>query len=247
MTEETHKRSKTAALQNVALFLELVESLRDAPHYLDRYGVFYGESGLGKTTAATHASISMGCAYIECGSSWSTGKLVDALAHELNLGQIKGAVHKRVDEIIRCLADDPVTLLLDEADHLIKKSMIDLVREIGDQSRAPVIFIGERDLPKKLQAFERGHNRIMEWVQSKPCSFNDAKKLLQVYAPDVAIADDLLRKTVADTYGSTRRIVNNIFRYTQFAKTRGWKSLDLAQYTGEIYKGMPFPQKKDVA
>ena len=248
MTELENKRG-TAPLQNVRLFLELVERLRTAPPYLDRYGAFYGESGLGKTTAATHAALSTGAIYVECGSTWSTGTLVDALTHELNMGPVKGSVSKRVIEIIRLLADDPLLLIFDEADHLVKKSLIDLVREIGDKSRAPVIYIGELRLPEKLAQFERGHNRVLEWVQCQSCTVKDAKELLKLYAGGIDIADDLLKKIVADTMGSTRRIVSNIDRVRNFAKTRGLMMIDFATYTAEleIYRGVPSRKRKEMA
>lgn len=248
MTDETSKRG-TAPLANVRLFLELLERLRGASEHLDRYGCFYGESGLGKTTAATHAVLKTGAIYLECGSTWSTGKLVDSLCHELAMGPIKGPLSTKVEEIIKLLADDPRPLIFDEADHLVKKSLIDLVREIGDKSRAPVIYIGERHLPEKLAHFERAHNRILEWVESQPCGLKDAKELLKLYGGAIEIADDLLRKIVNDTQGSSRRIVSNIDRIRNFAQTRGMMLIDLATFTRElqIYTGTPFRRKREVA
>jgi DNA transposition AAA+ family ATPase len=241
MTQSLDNRGQTAPLQNVRLFHELVHRVKDAPTHLPNWGVFYGMSGNGKTTAASHAALSTHALYLECGSTWSTGTLVDSIMHELNMAHVKGAVAKRVIEIIRVLADDPVPLIFDEADHLVKKSLVDVIREITDKSKAPVILIGEQHLPEKLSQFERAHNRVLDWVEAVPCTFKDAKELLKLYAGSVEIADDLLRKILVDTAGCTRRIVTNIDRVRNFATTRGFTKINLADYAKEveIYRGVP--------
>lgn len=240
-TDDNSGPAQTAPLTNVRLFSELVERVKAAPPHLPNWGVFYGTSGYGKTTAAQHTALSTHAVYLECGSTWSTGTLVDSISHELSMGYVKGAVAKRVLEIIRVLADDPQPLIFDEADHLVKKSLVDVVREIADKTKAPIILIGEQHLPEKLSVFERAHNRVLAWSQSVPCSMRDARELLKLHCGTVEIADDLLKRIVDDTQGSARRIVANIDQVREFAKTRGLKRIDVAAYLAEmeIYRGVP--------
>jgi DNA transposition AAA+ family ATPase len=233
---------KTAPLRNVALFHELVVRLKDRPRHLPGWGVFYAVSGLGKTTAAMRGAIATHSLYLECGSTWTTGSIVDALMHELSIPPFKGSVAKRVNKIIETLADDPVPLIFDEADHLVKKSLVDVVREISDKSSAPVILIGEQHLPSKLQEFERAHNRVLEWVQAEPCNLKDAKELAKLYAGKVEIAEDLLQRIVTDTDGSTRRIVTNIDRVRDFAVRQGLMIITNKDFPEVIYRGLP-PQR----
>lgn len=230
---------KTAPLRNVALFHELVVRLQTAPPHLPHWGVFYAVSGVGKTTAAARAALRTGSVYIECGSTWTTATLVDAILHELHSLPVKGSVAKRVTEVINRLADDPIPLIFDEADHMVKKSLVDVVREISDKTGAPIVLIGEQHLPTKLMEFERAHNRVLEWVQAEPCDLSDAKELAKLYQGNVVIADDLLKKIVMETDGSTRRIVTNIDRMREFALCKGLDRIALADWNEAVYRGLP--------
>lgn len=250
MTEaKINMELKIAPLTNVRLFSELMSRMVDAPDHLPNWGVFSGESGRGKTSAAAHVALTTGAIYIECGSTWATQALVDAIAHELNMGPIKGSVSIKVRRIIELLVDDPRPMVIDEADHLVKKSMIDVIREITDKSKSPVVLIGEQNLPQKLMAFERAHNRVLEWVETAPCTLTDAKALHRLYCADVKMADDLLLKFVSDTQGSARRIVTNIDRARAYAKRIGRNDIDVKTYVAdnEIYKGLPIRRSKQVA
>lgn len=229
----------TAPLRNVQLFNELVIRLNDRADHLSGWGVFSGPSGHGKTTAAVHASMRTFAAYLEAGSTWTSSTLVDGLLAELGMHNVKGSVSKKVQEIIRLLSDDPVPLIFDEADHLVKKSLIDLIREISDKSRSPVILIGEIHLPQKLMAFERAHNRVLSWVESVGCNLEDARALVKLYGNGIGIDDNMLRKIVNDTMGVTRRVVINIDRMREFANRHGLKTVTLETYQGEIDRGLP--------
>jgi DNA transposition AAA+ family ATPase len=162
--------------------------------------------------------------------------------HELSIPLVKGSVSKRVIEIIRVLADDPRPIILDEADHLVKKSLVDVIREISDPTHAPIIMIGEVHLPTKLQEFDLAHNRVLEWTLAEACALDDARELAKLYAGGLAIADDLLRKIVVDTDGCTRRVVTNIDRVRVFCLRQGIERINAAGYAEAIYKGLPPPR-----
>lgn len=238
---------KTAPLRNVALFHELVIRLQDRSKHLPGWGVFYSVSGLGKSTSAVKASLATNAIYLECGSTWTTGTLVDALLHELSVFNVKGSISQRVMQIINLLSDDPLPLIFDEFDHMVKKSLVDVVREISDKSGAPVILIGEQHLPTKLQEFERAHNRVLEWVQAEACDLTDARALAKLYAGNIIISDDLLTRIVHDVDGSTRRIVTNIDRVREFALQRGLSTIGNRDYPNASYKGIPQPRPKALA
>jgi DNA transposition AAA+ family ATPase len=252
MTQKKDKSSaegtaKIAPLRNVQLFQELVMRVKDAPNHLPNWGCFYGKSGLGKTTASSHAALRTNALLFECRSTWSTGTLIQAICDELNFGPIRGSISAKETKIIGALYDDPVPLIFDEADHLVKKSLIDVIRGISDATRVPIVLIGEEHLPAKLVQFERAHNRVLSWEQCVPCGFEEAKHLLKLYSTTIAIADDLLHKIVSDTDGSTRRIVTNIEKVREFAMIHGHMLVDLKTYHADIYKGVPASQYKKYA
>jgi DNA transposition AAA+ family ATPase len=236
--------SKIVPLQNVQRLDELLNRIIDAPDHLPNWAVFSGRSGDGKTTACSHAALRRNALLFECRSTWSTGTLIQAICDELNLGPIRGSISTKEKRIIDALYEDPMPLIFDEADHLIKKSLIDVIRGISDVTRVPVMLVGEEHLPMKLEQFERAHNRVLSWEHTVPCTFAEAKQLVKLYCAEVEIADDLLQKIVTDTKGSTRRIVTNIERVREFSKVHGHMFVDLKQYREDIYRGKPETQFK---
>lgn len=238
---------RITSLRNVSLFMELCDRLMNRSGGLPGFGVFYGFSGYGKTRAAIYAANKTQAYYVECGDSWNRSTLADALLHELTGSTTKATVAAKVAQIIRTLSQDTRPLIIDEADHLVKKSTIDIVREIADKSGAPVILIGEEQLPVKLSAFERAHNRVLQWQPAEPCDLEDARKLARLFSPDVAIDDALLAHLVDVTEGCTRRVHVNIDRIGEFALTRGLQAVSLKEWGPEqSYSGQhrPRPAKR---
>lgn len=199
-----------AQLENVRLFIELLEKMMNRAAHLPGFGVFCGPSGLGKTQSAVHGAMLYNAAHIECGQSWNATTLVDEILFELTATYIKGTVAKKMKMIVEALAADTRPLIIDEADFLVKRSMIDLVREMSDKAGAPIILIGEELLPKKMQPFERAYNRVLKWQFAQPCDVEGAALLAGLYVPELEIEPPLLAHLVDSTRGVTRLICDNI-------------------------------------
>jgi DNA transposition AAA+ family ATPase len=235
--------SPIAPLQNVRLAIELVERMKNRAPHLPGLAVLYGPSGYGKTQSTVAAANRYNAAYIECGQSWNASTLVDAIYHELTGSLMKGSVAKKVAAIIEVLAEETRPLFIDEADFLVKRSMIDLVREMSDRSGASVILIGEELMPAKLRAFERACNRVLYWQPAEPCDFDDAMKLAKLYVPHLTIEEPLMRQIVEVTYGVTRRVVTNLERMREFSLERGISVIGVKQWGDtSIDSGMPRPR-----
>jgi len=160
---------------------------------------------------------------------------------------IKGSVAKKVKEAISILASDTRPLIIDEADFLVKKSMIDIVREIADRTWIPVILIGEENLPHKLAAFERSHNRVLEFQAAEPCDMDDARQLAKLYVPQLTIEDALLKHVVEDSDGIARRICVNLERLNEFAKRQGVSQLTKELWGEQVlFRGRPEPRRKAI-
>ncbi len=243
-TNDNVNRPAIAPLRNVTMFLELVERQLAQPPHIDRLGVFSGPSGYGKTQAAVYAANRHAAYYVECGYSWTQKTFTDAVLHELSGHSKKGSVADKVQEVIRVLAVDPRPLIVDESDHLVKKSIIDIVREIHDKTMTPIILIGEEELPNKLAEFERAHNRVSSWVLAQPTDIADARELAGCYCRDVEIEDALLEEIVERTYGVTRRVVANLQQVLEESRKTGNRIVTLADFDPEkIVTGNP-PRRK---
>ncbi|ULJ59995.1 hypothetical protein [Wielerella bovis] len=116
--------------------------------------------------------------------------------------------------------------------------MVELVRDIYESSQAPIMLVGEEQLPNKLKKFERLHSRVLSWIPAQPVSQAGTKILASVYAPNLQIDADLLKQIVNIAHGSVRRITVNL---VQAADLNGYDEVDLNQIKTmqgfEFYKG----------
>lgn len=237
----------TAPLRNVQLFTQLMDKLVHRPRHLPGLGVFYGFSGYGKTHSAVWAANRQNAYYIEAGASWNATQLVDAIYHELTATVMRGSVAAKVGEIVNLLASDTRPLIIDEADHLVKKSVIDIVREIADRTWMPVILIGEEALPQKLTVFERTHNRVLDFQAAQPCNIEDARQLAKLYVPALQLDEPLLKHIVSESDGVIRRICINLERVNEFARGEGLTSVTMSLWGERVmFHGRPEPRRRTI-
>jgi DNA transposition AAA+ family ATPase len=155
-------------------------------------------------------------------------------------GDIRGSIPDLVDKIIDRMASLDRPLIIDESDYLVDKKMVDLVREIHDKTLAPIILIGEENLPLKLKKLERFHNRILHWQHAEPLLLDEMRLLNNSYSKDVEISDDLLAHVYKYIDKRTRRAVVNIALINEQAKKQGLTSIDLKAWGNRaLFTGQP--------
>jgi DNA transposition AAA+ family ATPase len=228
-----------APLRNVTLLMQLFHRLRDRGPQLPGFGVFYGDSGYGKTRAAIYLQNKTRGLRIEIGESWNRKTFVQAVLRECGVHAPRGTVSDLMGEAILRLAETPDRpLIIDEADKLINKGLVELARELFEGSQVPVILLGEELLPKKLEPFERVHNRILEWTPAEPCDLADVKHLAKLTAHGLTIPDDLLERIRVESRGVARRVDVNLARLAEWAKAKGVQSVTTSAYDGGFYTGV---------
>ncbi len=234
------KAGSILGLPNVTAFYELVLGLMERSSFLPGWGVFYGRAGLGKTVAATRTAINLDCIYIECGPTWNSSTLMDNILHELMERDLRGTVNKKLDRIINILSESPRPLIFDEANFLIDKRLVDVVRYIHLKTLSPIVLIGEENIHAKLIPYDRAHSRVSKWVAAEYCRPEDARALAEANAPEVKLADDLLKHFVEQCHGVTRYIVSNIDRARVKAIREQLTTIDLQSWVIEdTYAGNP--------
>ena len=229
-------------LKNVMLFAELVDRVQNRPRHLPGMACFYGPSGYGKSRSAAFGAHRAGAFYVEMDESFTKRTLCQKICIELGLGNaVKSSLPDLVGIITDRLAetgDRP--LIIDEADFLIKKGMVDIVRALHDKSQAPIILIGEELLPSKLQGFERTHNRMLDWVAAQPCDLADAALIADKMSDGIEITDDLVEAIAKASDGRVRRVMVNLEQVVTFGRTIARKKLTLKDW-GErpLFTGEP--------
>ena len=238
MTEpESIVRPRSVApLKNVTAMVTLVETLKARSPGLPGLGVGSGPSGYGKTIASQYCQNQYTATYIECRHHWTAKGFCEALLIELGVSRPKGTISRMMTEICNRIGDDPDRpLIIDEADKLVDKHNIELVRDIYETTQAPVILVGEEQLPQKLEEYERVHNRVLDWVLFQPCDLDDTRALGRLLAPKVEIADDLIELIRKKTEGRARRIAVTLNELANRAKVNGHLVLDARTYEGRIF------------
>lgn len=222
--------NNTAPLKNVSLIMEVLERAISTPSHLPRMATFHGHSGYGKTISAIYAANAHNAIYVEVGDSWSKSSLCDALLAELGT-KVSGTIAKKVEKIIELVIMQNRPIIIDEFDVLIRKNLIDTVREIYDKTRIPMLLIGEELLIQKLEQNERFHNRILEpFVAAEPADREDMKNLCRMYCPGIEITDDLVSRLHKVSQGRVRRICSNLNHIREFAEVRGLKNIGLTEF-----------------
>lgn len=141
---------KFAEITNLTLVKVAMERLTNRLDDLPALGVLYGPSGYGKTTATIAVANSMQSYYVQIRSAWSKKTLLEKICFEMGLPIAKNAA-ACLDAICEQMAASQRPLILDEADYLLNKNgMVELVRDIYEGSQAPIMLVGEEQLPNKL-------------------------------------------------------------------------------------------------
>lgn len=227
-----------ASLANVGLTVSALQGAMTRPAHLPGIVVLYGPSGLGKSTAAAVAAMQLQAYYVQAKSSWTRKAVYQSILKVMGIVPAK-TIYEMEDQVAAQLAASGRPLIVDECDHLVAKSSIEIVRDIYEASGAAILLIGEEHLPAGLARWERIHNRVLEWVPAQYATMTDARALRDLYCDRVAVEDDLLAKIHEVSKGVARRICVNLERAQQAALGLGKKSMSLAEwgkrsfYTGE--------------
>ena len=240
--------NSVAPLRNVAALTELIHRVQNRAYGLPGMACFYGFSGFGKSTAAIYAANRFQAVLVQCKSAWTKKNLCAAILVELGLVP-KGNTADMVDKIAGELTLRGVPLIIDEADHLVARRMVEIVRDIYEGSQAPTILIGEELLPQKLKEWERVHGRMLDWIAALPADMGDLNHLTGIYAPGIDLAAELKADLLRLSHGSTRRVCVNLAQVHERAQVLGVTAMgrgdvDLRRlYTGTA----PTPRRSEIA
>lgn len=231
MTQAPGLYNSFAPLGNVVAMVELVMRLQNRTPGLPGMATYYGKSGLGKTTAAIFAGNKFQAHHVELKSRWTPRHLCEQLMAELGIDAGKRVtVSRMIDMIADQLGKTRRPLMIDEADYLFRHDMVEIARDIYEGSGAPVILIGEEHLPKKLEAYERVHGRMLDWVGAQPGSLDDVGNLAPIYAKGIEVGADLQEEILRASRNSIRRISSNLAKVKEFAATNGLRRVGLSEW-----------------
>ncbi len=230
MNVKEEKYQGAAPLRNLSLLENQLLKVQDRAEHLPGIVTFSGPSGFGKSTAAGYIAAKYQAYYVEIRSIWTKKAFLDALLKQMGIASGR-TIAEMADQVSEELACSQRPIILDEFDNaVIREGLIELVRDIYEQSKSPMILIGEERLPQKLQKWERFHGRIMDWAQAQGADMADARALNTHYEADIHVQDDLLDLLCHSARGSIRRIVTNLDRIAKFARGEGLEEIGLKEW-----------------
>lgn len=223
--------------RNVTLLMELLSFIRKRPDPgLPGMGVFYGPTGFGKSMAVCASALPHRAYYVEMRSLWTRKYLLEMILSRMTITPAR-TMPQMLTQVGKQLAQSGRPLIIDEADLLVGKGMIEMVRDIYESSQGTVVLVGEENLPAHLETIERVHGRMLDWVAAQPTDLSDARLFAGHHCKGMEIADDLLERILEAAHGSARYVCTNLVRVAEFARMNNLERLDSASYTGTLFTG----------
>lgn len=245
MTKSSQIHNNLAPLRNVMSFMTMVERLEGRSSGIPGMGCFYGPAGFGKSMAAMYCGMRTEACLVQCESCWTPTALCEAILDELGV-KPQSTVWRMAKQIQQALASDNIPLIIDEADHIVTKKYIELIRDLYEKSQVPVILIGEEAMPSKLQQWQRINSRLLARVPAEPLDKQDFDILAGIRCPDVELAPDLAQAIQMASRGSARLIVNNLDSVRMEAQVRGVSGpvslADLGKF--DLHDGVPAEMRR---
>lgn len=227
-----------AGLQNIMLCSRALERAINREPNLPGIVSFTGPSGYGKSMAASYCANAHQGFYVECRSYFTRKAFAEAILTEMGIRPAR-TLAAMMNQAAENLDLSQRPLIIDEADYLVDNKCINLLRDLHEAGRATILLIGEEQLPRKLLALERFHNRVLVWELAQPANSDDTSKLSRYYCPGIEIDADLLARVRDVSRGVARRICVNLDMIRDHCQKTGLKTVGLegwgkrALYSGD--------------
>jgi len=224
------RQQTIAPLKNVSLCTLALERAIGRQQHLPGMVALHGPSGFGKSFAACYATNEYDAVYIEAKSTWTRKAILINIARELGIAPAH-TMYEITEQVSERLALSGRPLIVDEMDHIINQNAVEVIRDIYEGSHAPILLIGEENLPRKLAKWERFAGRILDFIAAQPADAEDARILAEFYCRRIELSEDLLTSLAEAANGSIRRICVNLSLIEETALSAGKKVIDLGAWT----------------
>lgn len=174
-------KNKIVLTENMTGFVAHVEALKSKPAWMDRIGLIHGRWGFGKSTALQWFYANNRVYYTRAMAGWlkSVNWMIEDILRVYRV-EPRGRLKTDIRELIRVVKKYQAPLFIDEANRLVKRSMlVEMVRDVHDLSRVPIILIGQDDMISHLKRhdFMPFYSRVTEIFEFKPLTVSDIQRI----------------------------------------------------------------------
>ncbi|MEW6666225.1 MAG: AAA family ATPase [Thermodesulfobacteriota bacterium] len=177
-------RDEIILTENILEGTDRINALKSQPARSDRMGLFYGLWGRGKSTFVEWTFSNMLVFYVRAMAAWvrSVNMMVEDILKAYRVEAV-GNLKRDLRELVTVMKRQGAPLLIDEADRVCRKSLlIEIIRDLHDMARVPVILIGQENLFNVLQRKDMGacFSRMTEVFEFKPLTINDIQQAAKI-------------------------------------------------------------------
>ncbi len=185
-------------------------------------GVIYGHAGYGKTTAIQHfCALNSRAVY----SLYMEGYSLTMMVKDI-VNQLQGTPARGLDNNIQLIKEACYVyrklLVVDEADRLPIKN-IEMLRNINEKCKLPILLVGEHSLSSKMTSLPRLESRIRSKpLVFQPLSLQDISNFyLQSCAIDISNDRKVLKRILQLCHGDFRIMVNDAHQILSVLNSNG--------------------------
>jgi len=224
--------TKFIQTKNYKVFKESVTALKEREleeFNSARMALFYGSFGIGKTWAIERmaADEPNNIIFLRAEEWWTKSHLIRKIGIEFGVENQKTA--DTADEIKRRMRIEDRVIVVDEVDKLLnsaKHDLLEIFRDLTDQTSCVVIFIGMEQAPIKWAKYGHYHSRL-QLVSLAKNSTEDISLFCEL--SDVKIEPDLIAY-FDRRYGNFRIIKRKIEALEAYCELHDLENADMKVY-----------------
>ncbi len=196
-------RKKFFQTKNYHDLITAENALRGRDGSLPGLGLIFSPPGRGKTESIEHRYGEASIFYVKVNRVWGIRDLLEGICEEMAIEPEFRTV-PRFKQVCRELKRRGEPLYIDEADYLLKNTgMLDVIRDIHDTAKTPVILVGMENICRKLQKYGQFWSRILPAaiVEFKPLTPPEMMLITQEWTClelEAEAAETLCRHTEGD-------------------------------------------------
>ena len=210
--------------KNVKNFVTLMDKLQKLPPNIPKLALVYGEHGLGKTHSIMWWAVRNDAVYIRANNEITQSGLLKGIVEELGERPFY-QMQENYSLILKHLKQEPKIIIVDEADYLIgNKNVIEILRDIQDNSGTPIVLVGMGMMDKKIARFKHFEDRIYQKLKFEHFNQEDIREILEQLT-ELNFTPDALNYLATRT-NQFRQLIKLIERLEKLSETNDLKELD---------------------
>lgn len=220
--------------KNVKRFVGLMDELQKLPPNIPKLALVFGEHGLGKTHSIIWWATRNDAIYVRANNEMTQNGLLKAIVEELG-ERAFFYMQENYNLILKHLKQNPQIIIVDEVDYLVgSKNVIEILRDIQDNTGVPIILVGMGAMDKKIARFKHFEDRIYKKLKFEHFDENDIKEILESMT-ELNFTDDAITYLATRT-NQFRQLVKVVNKIEKVAETNQIKELDEQLLKGIIYE-----------